>query len=115
MASSKFLCPSQTITEGEFIELDTVVDGKRRFLVATRHEDRARVWLNVCPHQGRPLNWAPNQFLKDEHGNLVCAAHGAVFEPDSGVCIAGPCHRAALTPVSIEDDGTDIRILSGSD
>lgn len=112
MGSSKFLCRSEKITEGEFIELDTEIDGQLRFLVATRHDDRVRAWINVCPHQGRPLNWAPNQFLKDEHGNLVCAAHGAVFEPDAGHCISGPCQNSALTAVPIEDDGHEIRISS---
>jgi nitrite reductase/ring-hydroxylating ferredoxin subunit len=110
VASSKFLCRSETLIEGEFVELDTEVNGRRLFLVATRHNAQARAWLNVCPHQGRPLNWAPNKFLSDEHGNLVCAAHGAVFEPHSGVCISGPCRNAGLTAVPLEDDGEEIRI-----
>jgi nitrite reductase/ring-hydroxylating ferredoxin subunit len=115
VASSKFLCRSETVIEGEFIELDAEFDGQRRFLVATRHNNQARAWLNVCPHQGRPLNWAPNRFLKDEHGNLVCAAHGAVFEPDAGRCISGPCRNAVLTSVPLEDNGEEVRILLDPD
>lgn len=114
MGSSKFLCRSETLIEGEFVELETEVGGQRRFLVATRHNSRPRVWLNVCPHQGRPLNWAPNQFLKDDQGHLVCAAHGAVFEPESGTCISGPCRNASLTAIAVEDDGDQLLIREDS-
>lgn len=110
MASRKFLCRAESLVEGEFTELETDCGGQPRFLVATRHESRPRAWLNVCPHQGRPLNWAPDKFLKDAHGNLVCAAHGAVFEPADGRCVSGPCRGASLTPVDVIESGSDILI-----
>ncbi len=115
MADRKFLCRSEKLLDGEFIELTTEIGGQRRFLVATRHEGEARAWLNVCPHQGRPLNWAPDQFLKDREGHLVCAAHGAVFEANEGRCLSGPCKNAALTAVTLAEDGMEVHVVSGSD
>jgi nitrite reductase/ring-hydroxylating ferredoxin subunit len=56
----------------------------------------------VCPHAGRRLDWAPGKFLRDKQGHLVCAAHGATFELEGGVCVAGPCRGAALRAVDVE-------------
>jgi nitrite reductase/ring-hydroxylating ferredoxin subunit len=99
----EFLCDAEVLGEGQFCELATEIAGQPTFLVATRHCGQPRAWLNVCPHQGRELNWAPNRFLTDEQGHLVCAAHGAVFEPEQGRCISGPCRNAYLEAIEIEE------------
>lgn len=100
-----FLCHSDELTEGSFREFILDDEGRSVYLVATRRNGNARAWFNICPHQGRALNWAPNRFLTDDRGNLVCAAHGAVFEPDQGRCISGPCLNAFLRPIEILEDG----------
>ena len=63
-----------------------------------------RAWLNVCPHAGRRLDWAPGKFLRGKDGSLVCAVHGATFELESGACVSGPCKGDALraVPVCVE-------------
>ncbi|MCM2355602.1 MAG: Rieske (2Fe-2S) protein, partial [Arenimonas sp.] len=68
-----------------------------------RAGDSLRAWLNICPHAGRRLDWAPGKFLVDQ-GRLVCAAHGASFELGAGVCVAGPCRGASLTAVAVAVD-----------
>jgi nitrite reductase/ring-hydroxylating ferredoxin subunit len=37
---------------------------------------------------------------------ILCASHGALFERDGGLCIAGPCagKRLIAVPVRIEGD-----------
>lgn len=32
---------------------------------------------------------------------LICATHGAMYEPADGRCIAGPCHGASLTALHV--------------
>ncbi|HQZ30435.1 MAG TPA: Rieske 2Fe-2S domain-containing protein [Arenimonas sp.] len=80
------------------IELD--VEGERQSIVLRRSGDRVQAWLNICPHAGRRLDYAPGQFLLDQ-GRLVCAAHGASFELEKGVCVAGPCRGASLVPLAV--------------
>lgn len=82
-----------------------MADGPRgaTSLILTRHGGIVHGWLNVCPHQGRALNWAPGRFLTDDQGRLVCAAHGAVFTLPGGQCVGGPCRGAALTQVDINE------------
>ena len=90
------------IADGGFAEVEAMIDGDAESLVLYRLGDEVRAWLNVCPHAGRRLDWAPGQFLKSKDGHLVCAAHGASFELDRGDCVAGPCRGDALRAVQVQ-------------
>ena len=84
-------------------EVEAVLDGDAESLIV--HRDAAgavRAWLNVCPHAGRRLDWAPGKFLRAKDGTLVCAAHGASFELANGTCVAGPCRGESLRAVAVE-------------
>lgn len=85
--------------------LDAEIDGVAESLILHRSGDRVRAWLNICPHAGRRLDWAPGRFLLSKTGQLVCAAHGATFELDAGECVAGPCRGQSLraVPVAVVD------------
>jgi nitrite reductase/ring-hydroxylating ferredoxin subunit len=78
--------------------------GNRR-LVLFRTPIGIRAYLNVCPHQGRSLDFAPGEFLLGERGELICPHHGACFELAEGTCLSGPCQGDHLTavPVRVED------------
>ena len=90
------------IADGGFAEVEAMIDGDAESLVLYRLGDEVRAWMNVCPHAGRRLDWAPGQFLKSKDGHLVCAAHGASFELDRGDCVAGPCRGDALRAVQVQ-------------
>ena len=62
-------------------------------------------YRNVCPHAGRFLNWKPDAFLTRDLTLIMCAGHGALFEPPTGLCVAGACVGSALTalPAVVED------------
>jgi len=96
------LCSLQDIDPDSGKEV-LVQDGDgRQYIALFRQGDAVKAYLNSCPHQGRSLNWAPDQFLIDKDGTLVCPHHGACFEISSGVCVSGPCEGASLVPVEIE-------------
>lgn len=70
------------------------IDGIKLFAVC--HQGQVRLYLNRCPHRGIPLEWQTDSFL-DSSGQLIqCATHGALFLPESGECIAGPCSGQSL-------------------
>jgi nitrite reductase/ring-hydroxylating ferredoxin subunit len=99
------LCPVSEITEaGKEVVFER--GGKRSYLMLFRHAGGIVAYHNVCPHQGRNLNFAPDRFLFDPAGRLVCPHHGALFEVGDGHCIQGPCQGAALrsVQVSVTDD-----------
>jgi nitrite reductase/ring-hydroxylating ferredoxin subunit len=90
------------IADGGFAETEAVLAGDAESLILHREGDAVRAWLNICPHAGRRLDWAPGQFLKSKEGLLVCAAHGASFELAQGECVAGPCRGESLRAVAVE-------------
>lgn len=69
-------------------------------LFAVRQHQQVFVYHNRCPHRGIPLEWVADQFL-DHSGRLIqCASHGALFLPESGMCVAGPCSGERLIPIA---------------
>lgn len=91
-----------SMEDGGFVEVDAMLNGDAESLILYRDGQVVRAWLNVCPHAGRRLDWAPGKFLKSKEGHLVCAAHGASFELVNGDCIAGPCRGDSLRRVAVE-------------
>lgn len=78
------------------------LDGDIRYLVLFRRDGEILGYDNVCPHQGRPLNLAPDRFLFTRDGWLMCPHHGASFDVATGACVEGPCRGDALTPAALE-------------
>ena len=68
---------------------------------AVRLGDDVHAWFNRCPHALRPLNYMPDRFITPERGLVQCAAHGALFEKDTGLCIAGPCVDESLRRIAV--------------
>ena len=99
------------IEEGGFLEAEAMLGGgDAESLILHRDGDVVRAWLNVCPHAGRRLDWAPGRFLKSKAGELVCAVHGATFELQGGLCVAGPCRGDSLRAVAVEIVDGDVRL-----
>lgn len=105
----------EQLADGAFAEVEADIDGDAESLVLYRDGGQVRAWINVCPHAGRRLDWAPGQFLKSRDGLLVCAAHGASFELQRGECVAGPCRGEALRAVSVGIRDGAVWLLQGID
>ena len=102
MADPQLLTPLERLADGALLEVEAVLEGDAESLVLHRAGDAVRAWLNVCPHAGRRLDWAPGRFLVSAEGRLVCAAHGASFALETGECVAGPCRGQSLHAVAVE-------------
>ena len=101
----------EALAPGSLSEVEASVDGDAESLIL--HRDAAgnvRAWLNVCPHAGRRLDWAPGQFLVGKDGLLVCAAHGASFELVEGSCVGGPCRGDRLRAVAVHCIDGEVRL-----
>lgn len=100
------------LPDSRIVAIDGLIDGEQESILLYRDQRGLRAWLNVCPHEGRRLDYAPGKFLVDGD-RLVCAAHGATFKLADGECVAGPCRGSSLraVPVDTDDEG---RIRFGS-
>ncbi|HEU4346028.1 MAG TPA: Rieske 2Fe-2S domain-containing protein [Candidatus Binatia bacterium] len=65
-------------------------------------------YLNRCRHIEISLDWVDNQFFTEDKRYLICANHGATYEPRTGECIWGPCVGASLRSVPLEIEGKKI-------
>ena len=73
-----------------------------------RQGDDVFAYQNFCAHAGHPLNWRPDGFLTGDGRQIICASHGAIYEIDSGMCVAGPCPGKSLRPVEVEIRERDV-------
>lgn len=69
-----------------------------------------RAYVNSCPHAGHPLDLAPHRFLSRDRALIQCASHGALFERDSGRCVAGPCAGRSLRPLAVRVIEDEVRL-----
>ena len=53
-------------------------------------------WLDRCPHLGLPLTLGDDRYLAEGGDRILCCSHGALFQPEDGLCIAGPCEGRGL-------------------
>ena len=74
------------------------------FLV--RQGDQVTGYVDSCPHNGWPLAVMDDRYLTREGDRIICAAHGAMFRPSDGLCLAGPCAQEHLRP-------WPVRVLDG--
>ena len=96
------------MNEQVLCSLADVPDGSARGLLrkgnddqvfVVRRGDAVFVWRNDCPHNHRPLEYRQDQFLSADGGHIVCYAHSAHFDIQTGYCFAGPCEGRSLTAV----------------
>ncbi len=74
--------------------------GQELSLIAVRQGEDVRVYINRCPHTGVNLEWQPDRFFDVEGAFIQCATHGALFRPEDGYCVRGPCAGDSLQAVS---------------
>jgi nitrite reductase/ring-hydroxylating ferredoxin subunit len=79
----------------------TMPDGRQAF--AIRFDGEVRGYINECRHLPTELDWNFGHFLDADKEFLVCATHGALYDPVTGVCVAGPCRGRALEKVALEE------------
>ena len=70
---------------------------------ALRFDGEVVAYLNRCLHVPMEMDWQPNEFLDSGKEYIMCATHGAVYQPQTGRCVGGPCGRGKLTPIDVEE------------
>ncbi|PKO56073.1 MAG: (2Fe-2S)-binding protein [Betaproteobacteria bacterium HGW-Betaproteobacteria-21] len=71
-----------------------------------RYGGNVYAYLNRCAHVPVQLDWMEGKFFDLTHHLLVCAVHGAHYDPRDGRCVMGPCKGASLHALRVvEEDG----------
>lgn len=105
------LCRHDDLVDGHSRGFDPLGEGRDTMFVVRRGA-RLFAWRNACPHyhQAR-MAWKKDEFLNADRSAIVCGAHGAMFDIETGICWLGPCIGERLTPVTVEDRDGDVWVI----
>jgi len=71
-----------------------------------RYENKVYAYVNQCAHIPIELDWKEGEFFTAEKDFLICATHGAQYQPNTGLCVMGPCKGRSLKPMDVlEENG----------
>jgi nitrite reductase/ring-hydroxylating ferredoxin subunit len=91
-------------------------DGKLRpwDIFVCRFGKEYHAYVNECPHHHARLDWEKNNFYEPNYlKTLMCGKHGAQFDPETGVCVSGPCKGAKLEKILCFVDEDEDVVLVG--
>jgi nitrite reductase/ring-hydroxylating ferredoxin subunit len=104
------VCASSDLQErGKGVQWDVLYCGREERAFALRFDGNVVAYLNRCAHVPTELDWQPDEFLDSDKRYIICAVHGAVYAPTTGACVMGRCGRAGLVPVSVREEGGELR------
>jgi nitrite reductase/ring-hydroxylating ferredoxin subunit len=111
------LCQSAELHEGGLaVPFDVLYQGQSCWAFAIRFKGEVHAYLNRCSHVAMEMDFQPNRFFDTTGQWLICATHGALYAPDTGRCMNGPC-RGGLVKIALSElDGlvgwhTDAQLL----
>jgi len=100
------LCNSSDLANGgRAVPFDIMYAGQTCRAFAIRYQGQVHAYLNRCTHVAMEMDYQPDRFFDDTGRWLMCATHGATYQPDTGTCSGGPC-RGGLVKIDLsERDG----------
>lgn len=77
-------------------------EGKEHSGFIVLFQQKYYAYKNKCQHLAVELDWDNNEFFEEEEKFIVCATHGALYDPQTGKCLMGPCLGKNLEILSIK-------------
>jgi nitrite reductase/ring-hydroxylating ferredoxin subunit len=87
--------------EGGAVAIDFSAGEMRFSLLLVRKNGALYAYENLCPHAHYPLERPDGRVVVQQGRYIVCTAHGASFDAETGACVGGPCIGEKLTPLPI--------------
>ena len=101
------ICNLDEIPDSGAVGFDPFSEGHDTLFVLNTNNGPV-AYRDLCPHYGSTtLPWRKNAYLNAAGTKIVCGAHGAEFEINTGLCVSGPCLGQSLiaVPLQIAEDG----------
>lgn len=107
MAGNQPICASTDLESSGLAVRFEIEDHRRaRNAFVIRYHETVYAYLNECAHREMELDWNPGDVFDASGKNLICATHGAIYNPVNGACVGGPCNGAGLIALGVtERDG----------
>lgn len=112
MDSRTLICTSEDLAErGPGIRFEIDDDREPTPAFAIRYRGIAYAYINRCAHVGLELDFMPGHFFDVTEDLLICATHGAVYDPASGDCTGGPCNGSGLEVLPVAERGGVVELV----
>jgi nitrite reductase/ring-hydroxylating ferredoxin subunit len=108
MPDAEWRCLARDLLSGRTAKFRLRCGGRDIDGFVINHEGTYRAYVNRCAHVGTPLDLWPNEFTTEDGRTIVCATHGALYDPVTGACMAGPCAGDHLAPLALRREGDDV-------
>ena len=96
------ICASIDLIEGgKGVRFPVTAFGEDTTGFVVRYNHTAYGYLNRCAHVPIELDWAEGEFFESSGLYLMCSTHGAIYAPESGHCMGGPCRGGRLRPIMV--------------
>ncbi len=100
----QWLCASASLHERDLaVGFDLLYYRRPARGFALRIDGLAVAYVNLCAHVPVQMQWQEGRFLDHDGRWIICAMHGATYEPKTGHCVAGPCAGARLRGVRLDE------------
>jgi nitrite reductase/ring-hydroxylating ferredoxin subunit len=100
------VCASDELADGgSGVRFPVAASGRAANGFAIRFQGEVHAFLNRCTHAYIELDWQRGKFFDRSGLYLMCATHGAVYSPESGRCVGGPCSQGLRAIRVSERDG----------
>jgi len=99
--------PSESISDKKAISVAIRWQGEDATAIVFRWKDTVVAYVNQCQHVSYPLDHGldAGDVFSPSGEQLACPVHGALYDPATGNCTAGPCRGQALDviPTTVEN------------
>ena len=100
--NERVICASTALEErGLGIRFALPEYGERATGFAVRYGGQVYAYVNRCAHVPVELDWNEGEFFNVTRDYLICATHGAHYQPNSGLCVMGPCKGQRLQALKV--------------
>jgi nitrite reductase/ring-hydroxylating ferredoxin subunit len=104
-----YICDAVAVEEGgRGVRFPVSAFGSDATGFVVRFQGRVYAYLNRCAHVPVELDWYQGEFFESSKLHLMCSTHGAIYAPESGACVGGPCRGGKLRPIAVHETGDRI-------
>ncbi len=97
-----FICDAdQVLDGGKGVRFPVEVWGDATTGFVIRYDGQLYAYLNRCAHVPIELDWEEGVFFESGGSYLMCSTHGAIYVPETGDCVGGPCRGGYLRKVTL--------------
>ena len=99
------------LSAGSPVKFTFLKSGRRAEGFVFRFKGRLLAYENRCMHLPLTLDYGDNRFFTEAGTQLICKTHNALYEPETGLCVGGPCVGAGLNVLEVESDGSVVWLV----